>query len=270
LSGYVPPEPSADQCAYTPRFLLGSSPAFRDFTHRLWKVRDFRAVLLLQGEPGSPFELLARELAGISVFREGPVMFCPADQFQPRALIQALAPSLLSTDAATLIVTGVESFSEAQQQTLEQLITGRDVFLPFARRFRLLLSATDQLSERVDEGTFQETLFYKVSAITVMVPSLRQMRSDIPANVQSILDQLRSETQGKTPAILSPGASTMLVSMPWRGNYAELYNCVRQAAMRCTGDTLDVDVLSPDNRIIAPPESTPTPPVVAGEVATGT
>src|SRR5205807_1346481 len=119
---------------------FGSSDVFREFTHSLRKVRDFRSVLLLQGEEGSAFEMFARELAGISVFRDGPIMVCPAAEFGPRRLIEVLAPSLLSHDPGTLVVTGVEGFSDEQQKTLENLTTGRDVFLPFARRFRTVLA----------------------------------------------------------------------------------------------------------------------------------
>lgn len=88
-------EPADSDLAYAPRHFLGRCAAFRDFSHRLWRVRDFRAVLLLQGEAGSPFELVARDLAEISIFRDGPVMTCEAAQFETRNLIEILAPALL-------------------------------------------------------------------------------------------------------------------------------------------------------------------------------
>jgi DNA-binding NtrC family response regulator len=200
-------EASADRLAYQPRFVLGASDTFREFSHRLWKVRDFRAVLLLQGEVGSPFELLARELAEISLFRDGPIMLCEAARFEAHSLIEVLAPSLLSHDAGTLVVSGVETFTPQQQKTLENLITGRDVFLPFARRFRLVLAATSELSERVDEGAFGETLFYKVSALTLTVPTLRDMRSDIVANAQHILARHREAGHVNTPLAIAPDAA---------------------------------------------------------------
>lgn len=240
---YVLPEPPADQCAYPPQYVLGTSDTFREFTHRLWKVRDFRAVLLLQGEPGSPFELFARELAAISVFRHGPVMVCGATEFEPRRLIETIAPSLLAHDPGTLIVTGVETFSAAQQKTLENLITGRDVFLPFARRFRVLLAATNELSTRVDEGTFGETLFYKISAISLAVPNLRDMQSDIPANARRILEQLQAEANRPAPIALSREAAGMLEAETWPGNYAQLVQMLRNAVQHAQGAELGIDAL---------------------------
>jgi DNA-binding NtrC family response regulator len=231
-------EPTADRLAYAPRFVVGSSDRFREFTHRLWKVRDFRAVLLLHGEVGSPFELLARELAEISIFRDGPVMVCEAAKFEPRGLIEVLAPSLLSHDAGTLVVMGVETFTAEQQKTLDNLMTGRDVFLPFARRFRLVLAATNALSDRVDAETFDETLYYKVSALSLGVPSLREMRSDIVPNAERILELCREAGNVDTPATVAPDAAEWIASQDWPGNYDELTRTILNAVRCAKGNAL--------------------------------
>jgi DNA-binding NtrC family response regulator len=236
-------EPSAHGLAYEPLYVPGHSDAFREFTHRLWKVRDFRSTLLLQGEPGSAFELFARELAGISLFREGPVMLCDVADFEPRRLIEVLAPSLLSQDAGTLIVTGVEQFTADQQKTLENLTTGRDVFLPFARRFRLVLAATPRLAERVEDGSFGDVLFYKISSLSLTIPTLRAMRSDILANAQHILQQHRNLANAATPTALTAEAATWVEAQDWPGNYAELSSLLLLAASHATGEELDVAAL---------------------------
>jgi DNA-binding NtrC family response regulator len=236
-------EPPASELAYEPRYVFGSGDRFREFTHRLWKVRDFRAMLLLQGEPGSPFELFARELAAISIFRDGPVMLADAARFEPRKLIEILAPSLLSHDAGTLIVTGVEEFNAGQQKTLENLTTGRDVFLPFARRFRLVLAATGRLAERVEQGTFGETLYYKISALALTVPTLREMRSDLPANAVHLLAQRRATVDAATPVALSAEAAAWIEGQDWPGNHAEFARVLELATTHTTDDTLDVPAL---------------------------
>lgn len=267
---YVPIEPSADQCAYTPQYVLGSGDTFRDFTHRLWKVRDFRSVLLLQGEPGSPFERFARELADISQFRNGPVMACSAAHFEPRTLIETLAPSLLSHDAGTLIVTGVERFSAAQQKTLENLVTGRDVFLPFARRFRLVLAATPELTTRVENGEFAENLFYKISALSLTVPTLREMTGDIAVNATRILGDLRAELNADTPLTITPEAAALLESQPWPGNYEQLVDALRAAVTKSPGPgALGIEAFKDDVAVAdaVPRESDTLPPFHAG--ATG-
>lgn len=237
-------EPTADRLAYAPRFLLGQSDTFREFSHRLWKVRDFRAALLLHGEAGSAFEAIARDLAEISIFRDGPVMLCRAADFETRALIQVLAPSLLSHDAGTLIVTGVEQFNPAQQKTLENLMTGRDVFLPFARRFRIVLAATNELSDRVDDGTFNETLYYKISALSLLVPTLRDMRPDIVTNGLRILAGNVESGQAGAPITFTADAAAWLEAQDWPGNFDQLSRTLLTAAKRhAGGDALTVAAL---------------------------
>jgi DNA-binding NtrC family response regulator len=242
-SPFVAAEPAADQPAYIPRFFPGASPTFREFSHRLWKVRDFRSVLLLQGEPGSPFEPLAREIVEVSIFRDGPVMVCAASEFEPRRIIEVLAPSILSHDAGTLIVTGVESFTPAQQKTLQNLITGRDVFLPFARRFRLVLATTARLSDRVDEGTFDETLYYKISTVSLSVPNLREMRSDIPAIAQHIVNSRPAGDAPAGPLTFSPEALEWLEAQEWPGNCDELTQTVLAAVPLASGGQIEVAAL---------------------------
>ncbi|MCX6954919.1 MAG: response regulator [Verrucomicrobia bacterium] len=239
----APVGPAAGELAYTPRFFPGQCEAFREFTHRLWKVRDFRSALLLQGGPGTPFELIARDLAAISVFREGPVMVCPAAKFETRHLIEVLAPTLLSQDAGTLIVTGVESLSPDQQAVLQTLTSSRDVFLPFARRFRLVLAAACHLSELADAGTFDETLFYKVSSLAVDVPSLRELRGDILLHTRQLLDQFSAAAKSAKSPALSPTAAAWLEEQEWPGNYADLSRTLQLALDAKPGAELGVPAL---------------------------
>jgi DNA-binding NtrC family response regulator len=236
-------EPDGDQLAYVPQHVFGRSEAFREFTHRLWKVRDFRAVLLLQGGEGSPFVPLARELAEISIFRNGPVMACDAARFETRHLIEVLAPCLLSQDAGTLVVTGVETFTPEQQKVLQTLTSGRDVFLPFVRRFRLVLAAAANLSELADAGLFNETLFYKISSLSLTVPSLVEMAGDIPLNARHLLREHCAAHNMAAPIVLEPAAEEWLAAEAWPGNFDQLSRVLIGAVQGATGLKLTVSAL---------------------------
>lgn len=238
-----PIEPVAGEVAYPPRYFLGRCDAFCDFSHRLWKVRDFRAMLLLQGETGTPFELIARDLIAISIFRDGPVMVCDAEHFDTPHLIEILAPTLLSQDAGTLIVTGVELLTAAQQKVLQTLITSREVFLPFARRFRLVLAAAAHLSDLADTGKFDETLFYKISSLTVDVPALRELSGDILLHTRQLLDQHAKAKEGTRSPSLSTDAALWLEAQEWSGNYHELSCLLQHAVAKLSGPELDVAAL---------------------------
>lgn len=229
--------------AYDPMHVFGAGEVFREFTHRLWKIRDFRATLLLFGEPGSPFELFARELAGISLFREGPTLACDAVEFEPRRLVEILAPTLISHDAGTLVVTGVETFDTAQQRTLESLITGRESFLPFARRFRVVLAATTALAARVDGGGFSPTLYKKIAALSLAVPALRELTGDIAANARHLIQQHQRTIDATFPATLSAEGAAWLERQPWPGNYTQLSRTLMLAARHAFAGSIDVSAL---------------------------
>ena len=265
--------PAPGNLPYTPRHFLGQSEAFREFAQRLWKVRDFRSVLLLQGETGSPFELLARDMAEISMFREGPVMQCDAAHFDTRHLIEALAPSLLSADAGTLIITGVETFSPAQQKILENLITGRDVFLPFARRFRVVLAAAANLSELSDDGRFDDTLYYKISSLTVTVPALRQLRDDLLPNALQLLAEHRIALNAPAPFTLTAAAADWIRAQDWPGNYAALSRILLSAARETGTAEIDVPALEAGLRFNekspSPAQAVSTPLSAVSPVASG-
>ena len=235
--------PTEGELAYQPKYFLGASEPFVNFTHRLWKVRDFRAVLLLQGERGSPFELLARDLAEISMFRDGPMMVCSAAQFATHRLIEVLAPTLLSHDAGTLVITGIETFTPAQQIILGNLMSGRDVFLPFARRFRLVLATAANLADLVETGGFDETLFYKISSLSLSVPALREVRGDILANARQILAEYRAATNAPAPFDLTPAAAALLEAQDWPGNYGHLSRLLHATAGHSNGAAIDVPAL---------------------------
>lgn len=235
--------PPSHRPAYDALHVFGMGEVFREFTHRLWKIRDFRATLLLFGEPGSPFEPVARELAGISLFREGPTLICDAVEFEPRRLVEILAPTLISHDAGTLIVTGVETFGAEQQQTLEALLASRDGFLPFARRFRVILAATTALAARVDRGEFSSALYKKIAALSLALPALRELTGDIAANARHLMQQHQRTIDATFPATLSAEGATWIERQPWPGNHAQLSRTLMLAARHAFAGRIDVSAL---------------------------
>ena len=265
----TPTEPSASELAYVPRHFLGQSEPFRELTHRLWRVRDFRAVLLLQGEAGSPFEPLARDLKEISIFHDGPFMECPAAEFATPRLLEALAPTLLAQDAGTLLVTGVETFTPEQQKILQALLASRDMFQPFARRFRVVLAATPNLADLADSGQFNETLFYKISTLTIAVPAMRELRPDILANVRQLLDGKAAAGQTAKPYSLTTAAANWLESQPWPGNYRQIGDVVLGAAGDFGGEidvpALEAALRAEESRLTPP---APVAPIVPRQTRT--
>ena len=147
--------------------------------------------------------------------------------------------------AGTLVVTGVETFTPAQQKILQTLLASRDVFLPFARRFRVVLAAGANLSELADSGQFNDTLYYKISSLSINVPPLRELSGDILANVRNLLDGHAAEVKAAKPFVLTPAAASWIEAQPWPGNYGQLSRTVLAACRR--GAQIEVAALEAES-----------------------
>jgi DNA-binding NtrC family response regulator len=143
----------------------------------------------------------------------------------------------------TLLVTGVDSLAPEKQKILQTLMTGRDVFLPFARRFRLVLAADRHLSDLADAGRFNDTLFYKISSLSVEVPTLRALRGDILLHARHLIDHHAAAHRVEKSPSLSPAAATWLEEQEWPGNYAELSRTLQLAVASSKHPELSVPVL---------------------------
>ena len=95
----------------------------------------------------------------------------------------------------------------------------------------------------VREGRFREDLFYRLHVLPVRVPPLRVRRSDIPALVESLGEDLALRN-GTAPPELAPDALALLAGQPWRGNIRELRNVLEQAVMRSDASTIDAEQLA--------------------------
>lgn len=209
---------------------------------RLKKVADFRSTLLLQGPVGAPFSALARSLVAQSMFADGPFLECGAEQFSTDALLQLLASLLVSEHAGTLLLTGIEDFSEEQVALLDQLLRCRGPFMPFAQRFRIVVGATPRLAQLAEEGSFDENLYYRLSALMVMVPSLAEMQADLVPLARYFLEQEALNRVG-APTTISPEAAAWIEARDWPGECLELQTVVVKASRFQIGATLDVHAL---------------------------
>jgi len=96
--------------------------------------------------------------------------------------------------------------------------------------FRLIAATHQQLDRLVQEQRFRSDLFYRISAIQIFVPPLRERAEDIPPFAQRILDRLTGEC-GREPVRLSHGALMSLQRHSWPGNIRELRNVLERALM---------------------------------------
>jgi two-component system response regulator PilR (NtrC family) len=104
-----------------------------------------------------------------------------------------------------------------------------------------LISATHRnLADEVKKGAFRQDLYYRLNVIELRMPSLREMREDIPDLAAGILK--RHAGNGRT-VHLSPAALDALRSYDFPGNVRELENILERAVALTTGDEIRAEDL---------------------------
>ncbi len=121
-----------------------------------------------------------------------------------------------------------------QEGEIEPL--GSNQLVPFD--VRVVAATSRDLTALVREGKFREDLFYRLHVLPLRVPPLRERRSDIPALVEVLGEDLALRN-GTAPPELLPDAMALLAGQPWRGNIRELRNVLEQAVMRSDSQSID-------------------------------
>jgi Nif-specific regulatory protein len=98
---------------------------------------------------------------------------------------------------------------------------------------RIITATNRNLEALVQEGKFREDLYYRLNIFPVVVPPLRERRSDIMLLADHFVEQYASR-HGKTIARISTPAIDMLMSYHWPGNVRELENCIERAVILST------------------------------------
>jgi NtrC-family two-component system response regulator AlgB len=95
---------------------------------------------------------------------------------------------------------------------------------------RVVAATNRNLEEEVRAGRFREDLFFRLNAMQISLPPLRERREDIPLLARRFLDFFARQARRPTPE-LSPPALEALLSYSWPGNVRELRNVLERAVI---------------------------------------
>ncbi len=102
---------------------------------------------------------------------------------------------------------------------------------------RVIAATNKNLEEAVKVGTFREDLFYRLNAVTLKLPPLRERMEDIPLLVTHFLRKFGSGSE------LSQEAFTALKNYSWKGNVRELENVIERAVLLARGGEIQLQHL---------------------------
>jgi two-component system response regulator AtoC len=97
---------------------------------------------------------------------------------------------------------------------------------------RVIAASNRQVEQEVAAGRFRQDLFFRLNAVSITLPPLRERREDIPPLAHNFAERMYS----LNPVVrFSPEAQDLLERYPWPGNIRELENAVVRAAAMSDG-----------------------------------
>jgi two-component system response regulator AtoC len=205
----------------------------------------FRIPILIEGESGTGKELIAQFIASLTPSVPIVKVSCPAIPgtlleselfgYEKGAFTGAYTTRrgrVEFADKGILFLDEISEISTDLQVKLVQLLQDGHYSRVGGHEERRvdvrLVSATSRhLKEHVAQGLFREDLFYRINALTLRLPSLRERIVDLPVLVDHLLQQ-HSVGLGHATKPLSQDTLAIMQHYHWPGNIRELENCIRR------------------------------------------
>ena len=100
---------------------------------------------------------------------------------------------------------------------------------------RVIAATNRDLKVETQHGRFRLDLYYRLTAIVLHVPPLRERTREIPLLVERFVLEA---TVGREPPRVSPQAMALLRAHTWPGNVRELRNVIQRALVACDDDEI--------------------------------
>jgi DNA-binding NtrC family response regulator len=242
--------------------IVGESAAMLSVSQQLQKVAATEATVLLLGESGTGKELFARAIHHISDRRDQPfiALNCAAI---PESLVEN---ELFGHEKGAFTGAGNRKVGKIELAQRGTLFLDEIGELPLAsqakllrvleeRRFervggtqsidvdvRIVVATNRDLADRIREKLFREDLYFRISAVPLTIPPLRERGDDIDILADHFLEKFSREL-GKPPLTLGAEARRRLHEYPWPGNVRELQNALERAVILAEGFVINHELL---------------------------
>ncbi len=241
------------------------SAVMKELDQMVAKIAGTDASVLILGENGTGKEVVAREIHRLSERRDE--IFMKTDL---GALPETLFESELFghtrgafTDAkeeregrfviasgGTLFLDEIGNLPQALQSKLLSALQNNEVYpvgssVPISVDVRVITATNMPLQQMIAEKSFREDLYYRINAIEIEIPPLRNRKEDIPVLSAFFLKKY-SDQYRKSGLLLSDAAMSQLKKHPWPGNIRELEHTIEKAVILSEKDVISNISLSPE------------------------
>ena len=225
--------------------LLGNSEAMRGLRALIAQVAPTEISVLIVGESGTGKELVARAIHRLSLRASKPLLFVNCGAI-PQGIFESeifghergsftgadrqRVGYFEQADGGTLVLDEIgEMPLDAQVKLLRVLEQGEFMRVGSSRttkvNVRIIAATNVDLAAAVARGDLREDLYYRLKAVTVVVPPLRERKEDIPLLVTHFAREFCERNHLPLPQF-DVETMPLLMQHYWSGNVRELRNVV--------------------------------------------
>ncbi|HTV62388.1 MAG TPA: sigma-54 dependent transcriptional regulator [Verrucomicrobiae bacterium] len=239
------------------------SAAMQDVIRTVERIAPSDAPILITGESGTGKEVVADLVHSLSARSKGRIIKinCAA---LPRELIESeLFGSVKGAftgatadreglfrlaEDGTLLLDEISEMPIDTQSKLLRVLQDQEVRpvggkATYKTNCRILAATNRKPQSAIKDGKLREDLFYRISAISVHLPPLRDRRDDIVPLANSFLKKFAAQANRDIRGF-KPAATERLTAFDWPGNVRQLQNEIQRAVLLCEGMEIDASDLS--------------------------
>lgn len=227
--------------------IIGTSDQIQSVLRLIERVADSDSTVMVTGESGTGKELIARAIHYNSPRVNGPFIPINCGAIPSELLESELFGHMKGSftgaiatrvgrfemaDGGTIFLDEIGDLEPSLQVKLLRALQERS-FEPVGSvktvnvNVRVIAATNLNLEEAVENGQFREDLYYRLNVIPLVVPALRERKTDIPLLLNHFIDAF-NKTKGRGLTGVSSDALECLVNYAWPGNIRELENLVER------------------------------------------
>ena len=217
--------------------LIGSSPVMERLKEDILDLGQADGHVLIEGETGTGKTLVAHALhaAGGRAGKKFVLVSCAALEeealskrlFGPMMPEDSQLPAMEEARGGTLVLEDIETLSEALQAKLQNAMNEQGT----PAETRIIAISNIQEAGKTCEDVLRSDLFYRLAALRITVPPLRQRGEDILTLFTRLTEQFSEEYGCDAPKVSAQEAAQLLQA-PWPGNVRQLINIAERAVLQ--------------------------------------
>ena len=237
--------------------IIGDSQEIRDVLNIVVRAAASDSTVMVFGESGTGKELIARALHQNSERKNKPFIAVNCGAI-PHELLEselfgyekgaftgasnARTGRLELANEGTVFLDEIGDMPAALQVKLLRVLAEQEIdrlggTKSIKINVRFITATHRNIEDAIQEGKFREDLYYRLNVIPIVVPPLRDRKSDVPLLTQHFLNKC-NKNQGQPQKTISDETIQILVNYSWPGNIRELGNFIERMVVLSVGNNI--------------------------------